>query len=323
MTSELECCISSLAGALCTVRLSTDAQKLRDLQAAVESHTGIAVCCQRFVHGLVELAADCDLGDLAPGREKLRRVDLQLVRRCARSAGWLQELRNMWPEEVDAWLARAPPDAHEDREVMLAAVARSSSPCSAMSFAAAELRSDRAFVLAAVSQDSDALEGAAAELRGDRDLILAAVALDGKALQHAPAELRADREVVLAAVAQTGLALGAAGTELRADREVVLSAVRQHAWALRDASPGLQADREVVLAAVAEDGKAFRFAAPQLQADRGFVLTAVRKDARVLAFVAPELRADGEVVLAARAAQEQGWTAARRRGCPPRAQPMQ
>ena len=88
----------------------------------------------------------------------------------------------------------------------------------ALRYAAAELKRDHEFVLAAVAQYGAALEYAAAELKGDHEIVLAAVAQDGAALEYAAAELKGDHEVVLAAVAQDGVALEYAAAELRPHR---------------------------------------------------------------------------------------------------------
>ena len=58
-----------------------------------------------------------------------------------------------------------------------------------------------------VRQNGSALEHAAAELKADRNFMLAAVQQSGSALRYAVAELQANRSVVLAAVQQSGLAL--------------------------------------------------------------------------------------------------------------------
>jgi hypothetical protein len=68
-----------------------------------------------------------------------------------------------------------------------------------------------------VAQDGYALKYAAAELRSDRFVVLAAVAQGGDAMQYAATELKADRDIVLAAVVQSGLVLYSAAAELRAD----------------------------------------------------------------------------------------------------------
>ena len=87
-----------------------------------------------------------------------------------------------------------------------------------------------------------ALYFAAAPLRADRDFVLAAVRVDGVTLQHAAESLKADREVALEAVRTRGGALRFAAEPLKADRGVVLEAVQQNDHALRYAAAPLKAD---------------------------------------------------------------------------------
>mmetsp|Transcript_6573 Transcript_6573/g.11425 ORF Transcript_6573/g.11425 Transcript_6573/m.11425 type:complete len:204 (+) Transcript_6573:70-681(+) len=96
-------------------------------------------------------------------------------------------------------------------------VAASRSGLSALSACPEELRKDRAFVMAVVSQDGDALHFASPELRSDRQVAMAAVSNRGWALEWVAAELRSDRHVVMAAVAQDKHALTYAGDDLLED----------------------------------------------------------------------------------------------------------
>ena len=119
-----------------------------------------------------------------------------------------------------------------------------------------------------MQQDLDILKYAAAELKGDREFVLAAVQQDGYALQCASAEFKEDREIVLAAVQQDGYALKYASAELKGDREVVLAAVQQYGYALEYAAVELKGDREIVLAAVQQNGYALVFASETLQGSK-------------------------------------------------------
>jgi hypothetical protein len=174
------------------------------------------------------------------------------------------------------WIPTSLPEklkpAVSHRHCMLAAVQQHGG---ALKHASAELRADRAVVLAAM-KDGWALHYLSDELRANRAVVLAAVQNYGLALEHASAELRADRAVVLAAVQQHGKALEHASAELRADRAVVLAAVQQHGGALQHASVELRADREVVLAAVQQHFGALRFASQGV--DRAVVVAAVQRN---------------------------------------------
>ena len=117
--------------------------------------------------------------------------------------------------------------------------------------ASEELKNDREFILAAVTQCGRALEYASEELKNNREIVLAAVTQYGWALQHASEELKNNREFILAAVTQCGAALRYASEELKNNREIVLAAVTQDdcGWALKYASEELKNNREIVLAA--------------------------------------------------------------------------
>eukprot|EP00971_Amphidinium_carterae_P323633 6431427-Amphidinium_carterae.1 len=62
-------------------------------------------------------------------------------------------------------------------------------------------------------------------LRSDRDFVLAAVTLDGRNLQHAAEHLQDDQDIAEAAVRQNGVALLDVSERLREDRSFILLAV--------------------------------------------------------------------------------------------------
>ena len=68
------------------------------------------------------------------------------------------------------------------------------------------------------------LYNASEELKNDREFILAAVTQNGLALRYASEELKNNREIVLAAVTQNGWALIDASEELKGERDIVLAA---------------------------------------------------------------------------------------------------
>ena len=70
---------------------------------------------------------------------------------------------------------------------------------SLLQYVSPELRDDRDIVLAAVAKSGAVLEYASPNLRSDREVVLAAVLESGRALKHASSELQKDRELVLAA----------------------------------------------------------------------------------------------------------------------------
>eukprot|EP01051_Picozoa_sp_SAG22_P001323 SAG22_NODE_51_length_24458_cov_19.853161_3_plen_410_part_00 len=166
------------------------------------------------------------------------------------------ELHSAYPEDCD------------DRDVVLRAVTAAGGN---LQYASAELRADKAVVLAAAASDELALLWASDELQDDPEFVAAVdrahaaacAALAGEKLssginnaghlhEHgllAAAADCADRASVLAAVARCGSDLQYASAELRADKEVVLAAAAQDGTALLWASEELQDDPDVVEAA--------------------------------------------------------------------------
>lgn len=245
--------VTGLGGALCTVSMAPEAS-VPELKATIQETTGIASLSQRLLHDYRELRSD--LSCFMAGETIL----LTLIVRTPEQTRWLQEVATS--RSVSFWLQHAPQAAREDREVVLAAVARDGR---SLRFASRELQADREVVLAAIAQSSDSFAFASSALRADRRVVLTAIAKCGMALQHAAAELRADREIALKAVTSIGFALEHVSPELQVDREVVLTAVTENGFALLLLCPELKADREIVLAAVASDTRALGLAAPEIQ----------------------------------------------------------
>ena len=159
--------------------------------------------------------------------------------------------------------------------------------------------------------DENALLYAPKELKGDRDFVLATVSQNGLALKHGKhatgtqakawdklaaswrkrgggravrlEDWTQDRQVVLAAVMQNGLALQYAALSTRNRGAYGGRAVQPENW---------KQDRQVVLAAVSQNGLALQYAAPSLKGDQDLVLVAVSQNGRALEHAAAELQCD-------------------------------
>ena len=90
-----------------------------------------------------------------------------------------------------------------------------------MKYADSSLKRDKAFVLAAVAQNSSAFEYADASLKEDKEFVLAVVTKDGELLEHAGQWLKKDREIVLAAATASKHALRYAHAALRMDQDII------------------------------------------------------------------------------------------------------
>ena len=87
--------------------------------------------------------------------------------------------------------------------------------------------SDPTTVLAALEKDAARLEYATEELKSDRGFMLQAVSVNGLVLQHAAPEWQADKEVVMAAMGQNMEAFRYAVRSVQDDSDVLLVATRQ------------------------------------------------------------------------------------------------
>lgn len=171
---------------------------------------------------------------------------------------------------------------------------------------AADLKSNRDMVLAAVTVDPRNLQYASVSLQNDKEIVLAAVQVDGRAVIYASEDLQNDEEVVLAAVSATALALEHASPDLQNNETIVMAAVQQDGNALQYASSRLQNDETIVLAAVQQPGAlcsnmwngAFQYASSDLQNDETVVLAAARAGLGLREFE-EKWRSNEKVVLAA------------------------
>ena len=169
-----------------------------------------------------------------------------------------------------------------------------------------KFKSDRAFMLKAVTHDGLALEHASDELKNDKEVVMTTVVRNGLALQYASDELKHDTGIVMVAVKQNGYALAYASEELKNDKEVVMAAVVRDGCALEYASDELKNDKNVVMAAMihsgagwVQDGSALEYASNEILNDKEFMMTAVAKDSSSLEYASDELKHDKEVVMAA------------------------
>jgi hypothetical protein len=108
------------------------------------------------------------------------------------------------------------------------------------------------------SRQNHPLKYMSISLRSDRAFVVAAVKKNGFALRHASAHLRASHEVCIAAVTQHGQALEVCALAQRDDPLVVHAALRKSAAAFVYASERLRGDAETVELAIHQAGTAWR-----------------------------------------------------------------
>lgn len=235
--------ISGLSGFLGTVVVDATST-LAHAKTAIEKHLYIPVAWQRLIHGLTELRNPKALAQFA----QLESIDLSLIRRTEEQAQRIQNIESLDWAQLMGWFAEAPEHVRADREIVLAGMAVTGG---ALRYAAPELKSDREFILDAMTlaRNGNAFGQASPEIRSDREFVLSAVAMNASVLFYVAEELLNDRDFLLAAVAQNGLALEYAPEKFRSDREIVFAAVSCQGLALRFACPEFQADSALRAAA--------------------------------------------------------------------------
>ena len=220
---------------------------------------------------------------------------LPSLRQDARREHMLWNVGRKWafPDEPSAHDDVVIDMIHDDRELMLAAVANNGW---ILWRASLSLQRDREVVLTAVSNFGQQLQHAHPSLQMDPAVVLAAVENYGLALEHAHPSLKNDMEVVLTAVSNNGEALRYASRRLSYDEDVQIAAVTCHPTALQW---GMDPSRNVVLHAVRRSGDTLQYAPYVIREDKWVVHTAVENDAHALKWALPPALDDMEVVLTA------------------------
>eukprot|EP00927_Polykrikos_kofoidii_P078312 TRINITY_DN75153_c0_g1_i1.p1 TRINITY_DN75153_c0_g1~~TRINITY_DN75153_c0_g1_i1.p1 ORF type:complete len:438 (+),score=61.50 TRINITY_DN75153_c0_g1_i1:44-1357(+) len=215
---------------------------------------------------------------------------------------------------------------HNDREVVLAAVARNGA---ALQYASEELRGDPEVARTALQSAVRAMQirerntvgyvfaFVTDALRADREFVVEFLRSDATLFDRLPIEMRADfglamlyvsshdnplcielpdvcwsnRDIAMQAVQRCGMLLGKVCNEFRrTDREIVLAAVRCHGKALQYA---------IDVKAKGRSTKALRKAAElSLRGDKEIALCAVQQDPEAFKFIAESLWDDPDIVMA-------------------------
>lgn len=188
----------------------------------------------------------------------------------------------------------------------------------AFSYVSKKLKSDREFLVKAVSTGYRVLSYVDEAFQNDKKIVLAAVQSSGIALRWASSRLKADKEVVLAAIKQRPCALYDADVVLRnskefileamkqdktvlqyATKEVALEVVNQRGWALQYVSQALKDDKEFIKSAVCHIGGVLEYAPEKFRTDPDVVLAAVLQFGGALRYASDALQADPDIVIPA------------------------
>ena len=111
----------------------------------------------------------------------------------------------------------------------------------------------------AIRADGLNLRQSPAQLKEDRAFVLAAVHQSGFALEHAGEVFQNDHEIVVAACKNNGFALYFASNALANDRSVVYTAVNENGYALQYASQEMMFDKEAIRLAEGQCGVHLKF----------------------------------------------------------------
>lgn len=123
-----------------------------------------------------------------------------------------------------------------------------------------EMRSDRPFMLKAITVNPLSLKYASKELQDDEELVSIASIDNSDAFEFASDRLKDDKEFVLKLVKQKGLILKHASSKLKKDKDVTLAAVKQDGMALEFVYwECIQEHDEIPKAAVEQDKRAEKF----------------------------------------------------------------
>lgn len=171
--------------------------------------------------------------------------------------------------------------------------------CSALVYAAEELKKDKGFMMEAVQTNGFALEHASMGLKKDKDVVCRAVHQNGLALHLAASEPQNDSDVVLAAIRQNPFALSYAPTWLKESRSFLLTALRENGLAFELVGESLQMDKEVALVAVQQNGLALEHAGDELKNNLEVVSAACSQDPCALEFASAGLKDNKDLVMAA------------------------
>lgn len=195
----------------------------------------------------------------------------------------------------------------KDQEFILSASKQNSKVLAqALKFGDKTLKSNKNFMLSAVTQSGLALQYADDDLKKDKDVVLAAVTQDGSALQYADDSHKKDKDVALAAVTQNGSALQYADTSFKKDKDVVLAAVTQDGLALQYANHsglikdyGIDEYKKIVLAAIKQNEEAMEYAHNRLQKNKKFLLHAVQVNGLVFTHLDDDFGFDQDLLIPA------------------------
>jgi len=209
--------------------------------------------------------------------------------RYARHAGKSRENCLLAVTQNPHTLIKAGKQARQDKEIVMAAVARNGMM---LEYA---LCVDADIVATAVKQNNDALRFVTnISLYQDAECLVAMVAKNEYMLSY---PCFADQVGICSAVvAKNGMALRHASSVLRKNYDIVRAAVQQHCQAFEFADPVVQNDAEFVLQMIAVSPGVLRWASPRLRNNKQLVMASVAQDGMMLKHA---LYCDDEVVATA------------------------
>merc|ERR1719330_640859 len=114
--------VANSGGHHCVVRVE-GSSTVQDLRVAIEATSGVPAETQRLFFGERELVGGRPLSELLS--DYTDEEVLLLTHRSEEQIGWLREVDALTTTaDVDSWLRLAPPEAKQDRDVILAAVCK-------------------------------------------------------------------------------------------------------------------------------------------------------------------------------------------------------
>ena len=160
-------------------------------------------------------------------------------------------------------------------------------------------RSNRKYVLAAVSSDQYALKYANTKWRDDKEVVIAAISFNGNALEFASERLQNDKDIAMIIAISFPHSIIYLSYDMRDNYEAMYAAVCKNGYVLRFASERIRADKKIVIIALAYYGLALDCVSPDLYNDFDVIFAAVSSDGDALYYASDALRNNSTIVFAA------------------------
>lgn len=162
-----------------------------------------------------------------------------------------------------------------------------------------ELYMDNEQSIKSIPKSNDLLDHISAELKSEAAFISAAVQGNLCAMFYASDELTSDRVWMLDVIRKNACAFAFASDALKNDRSFVLESVKCDGWLLNLIPSIFSIDQEIVLTALTQTSRVWYQINPVYKSDRNFVRTALNKNGEIYGYLEEKFRNDKELTMIA------------------------